>query len=342
MSSTKVAVVILNWNGKRFLEKFLPFLVKYNSAYAEIIIADNASSDDSVEYLTTNYPQLRIIKNSENGGFAKGYNDALSQVDAEYYVLLNSDIEVTENWIDPVIKLMDSDKNIAACQPKICSYSNRDEFEYAGAAGGFIDKYGYPFCRGRIFQELEKDNGQYNDVVEIFWATGACMFVRAEIFHKLGGLDNDFFAHMEEIDFCWRVKNHGYKIMFCPDSLIYHVGGGTLPKNNPRKTYLNFRNNFYLLYKNLPDGKIFPVFFVRLFLDGIAGAKFLFEGDIKDVVAVTKAHFAFYASIGKLRKKRKMMKHTHVSGIYGKSVVFEHYLGKKKTFNQLDQNKFSK
>jgi GT2 family glycosyltransferase len=316
--------------------------VKYNSTYAEIIIADNASSDDSVEFLTANYPELRIIKNLENGGFAKGYNDALSQVDAEYYVLLNSDIEVTENWIDPVIKLMDSDKNIAACQPKICSYTNREEFEYAGAAGGFIDKYGYPFCRGRIFQELEKDIGQFNDAIEIFWATGACMFVRAEIFHKLGGLDNDFFAHMEEIDFCWRLKNHGYKIMFCPDSVIYHVGGGTLPKNNPRKTYLNFRNNFYLLYKNLPSGKIFPVFFVRLFLDGIAGFKFLVEGDFKDVVAVTKAHFAFYASIGKLRKKRKMMKHSSVSGIYGKSVVFEHYLGKKKTFKELDQDKFSK
>lgn len=342
MSTTKVAVVILNWNGKRFLEKFLPFLVKYNSTYAEIIIADNASSDDSIEFLKKNYPELRIISNSENGGFAKGYNDALSQVEAEYYVLLNSDIEVTENWIDPVIKLMDSDKNIAACQPKICSYSNRDEFEYAGAAGGFIDKYGYPFCRGRIFQELEKDNGQYNNATEIFWATGACIFVRAEIFHNLGGLDNDFFAHMEEIDFCWRLKNHGYKIMFCPDSRIYHIGGGTLPKNNPRKTYLNFRNNFYLLYKNLPAGKIFPVFFVRLFLDGIAGFKFLVEGDFKDVVAVTKAHFAFYAAIGKLRKKRKMMKHSSVSGIYGRSIVFEHYLRKKKTFKELDPDKFSK
>jgi hypothetical protein len=342
MSTIKVGVVILNWNGKRFLEKFLPFLVKYNSSYAEIIIADNASSDDSVEFLKTNYPELRIILNKENGGFAKGYNDALSQVDAEYYVLLNSDIEVTESWIDPVIKLMDGDRNIAACQPKICSYSSRDEFEYAGAAGGFIDKYGYPFCRGRIFQELEKDNGQYNNAVEIFWATGACMFVRAEIFHKLGGLDNDFFAHMEEIDFCWRLKNQGYKIMFCPESVIYHIGGGTLPKNNPRKTYLNFRNNFYLLYKNLPAGKIFPVFFARLFLDGIAGFKFLFEGHFRDVLAVTNAHFVFYASLGKLRKKRKMQEHSQVSGIYGKSIVFEHYLGKKKTFRELDQNKFSK
>lgn len=342
MNQIKVAVVILNWNGRSFLEKFLPFLVKYNSHYAEIIIADNASTDDSIEFLKNNYPDLQIILNSENGGFAKGYNDALAKVEAEYYVLLNSDIEVTDNWIDPVIKLLDTDHNIAACQPKIISFSNRDEFEYAGAAGGFIDKYGYPFCRGRIFQALEKDENQYNEVSEIFWATGACMFVRAELFHKLGGFDNDFFAHMEEIDFCWRLKNYGYKIMYCPDSVIYHIGGGTLPKNNPRKTFLNFRNNFYLLYKNLPEGKLFSVFFVRLFLDGIAGFKFLFEGDFKDVVAVTKAHFAFYSSIGKLRKKRKMLNHSHVSGIYARSIVFDHYLGKKKTFKELDQDKFSK
>ena len=307
MSQKKVAIVILNWNGKRFLEKFLPFLVKFNAAYSDIIIADNASSDDSIKFLKEQYPDLRIIQNSENGGFAKGYNDALSQVDTEYYVLLNSDIEVTENWIEPVIALMDSDKNIAACQPKIRSYKNKDEFEYAGAAGGFIDNLGYPFCRGRIFQELEKDEKQFDDVKEIFWATGACMFVRAEIFNKLGGLDNDFFAHMEEIDFCWRLKNDGYKIMYCPKSLIYHVGGGTLPKNNPKKTYLNFRNNFILLYKNLPSEKIFSVLFIRLFLDGIAGMKFLFEGHIKDFFAVIHAHFAFYFSIRKHIKKRKMI-----------------------------------
>jgi GT2 family glycosyltransferase len=342
MGSNKVAIVILNWNGKRFLEKFLPFLIKYNSADSNIIIADNDSSDDSVDFLRKNYPNLRIIPNKENGGFAKGYNDALSQVDAEYYVLLNSDIEVTENWIDPIIKLMDSDKNIAACQPKIRSYNNREEFEYAGAAGGFIDKYGYPFCRGRIFQVLEKDEKQYDDVAEIFWATGACMFVRAEIFKKLGGLDNDFFAHMEEIDFCWRLKNHGYKIMYCPNSVIFHVGGGTLPKKNPKKTYLNFRNNFYLLYKNLPSGKLFPVFFLRFLLDGVAGFKFLFEGHVKDFFAVIHAHFAFYFSLGKLRKKRKIIKHLDVSCIYRKSVVFEHYLKKLRSFKQMDPGNFSK
>lgn len=342
MGISKVAIVILNWNGKRFLEKFLPFLIKYNAPYAEIIIADNASADDSVSFLKENYPKIRIIENNENGGFAKGYNDALSQVDAEYYVLLNSDIEVTENWIEPVISLMDSDKNIAACQPKIISYNNRNEFEYAGAAGGFIDKYGYPFCRGRIFQSMENDEKQFDDTVEIFWATGACMFVRAELFHKLGGLDNDFFAHMEEIDFCWRLKNEGYTIMYCPSSAIFHIGGGTLPKNNPKKTYLNFRNNFFLLYKNLPSNRLFPVFFSRLFLDSIAGMKFLVEGDIKDVIAVTKAHFSFYFSLRKLNRKRKNIKHSEVSCIYKRSIVFEHFLRKKKTFLQLNKQDFSK
>lgn len=342
MAKTKVSIVILNWNGKRFLEKFLPLLIQHNSPIAKIIIADNASEDDSVDFLKKHHPDIRIIQNTENGGFAKGYNDALSQVDAEYYVLLNSDIEVTVNWIDPVIDLMDKDKSIAACQPKIRSFNNQEEYEYAGAAGGYIDKYGYPFCRGRIFQSLEKDEGQYDDVAEIFWATGACMFVRAELYHKLGGLDNDFFAHMEEIDFCWRLKNTGYKIVYCPNSVIFHVGGGTLPKNNPRKTFLNFRNNFFLLYKNLPSGKLFPVFFVRFFLDGLAGMKFLFEGHFKDVFAVTKAHFSFYFSIGKLRKKRKLIKHSDVSCIYGKSIVFEHYLNKKNSFVQLDTECFSK
>ena len=245
---TKTAVVILNWNGKKFLEQFLPYVIKHSSSDAEVIVADNASNDDSVEFLKNNYPEIQIINNNENGGFSKGYNEALSKIDAEYYVLLNSDIEVTENWIKPIIDLMDSDKSIAVCQPKLRSYHQKEMFEYAGAAGGFIDKYGYPFCRGRIFNSIEVDNGQYDDTCEVFWATGAAMFVRAELYHKFGGLDNDFFAHMEEIDFCWRLKNEGYKIMYCADSVVYHVGGGTLPKNSSRKTFLNFRNNFNLLY----------------------------------------------------------------------------------------------
>ena len=342
MVKLKVAIVILNWNGKRFLEKFLPSLVKYNSPDAEIIIADNASSDDSIAFLQSSYSNLRVIKNIENGGFAKGYNDALSQIDAEYYVLLNSDIDVTQNWIEPIIKLMDNDKTIAACQPKILSYHNKEYFEYAGAAGGFIDKLGYPFCRGRIFQSEEKDEGQYNDLTEIFWATGACIFVRADLYNKLGGLDNDFFAHMEEIDFCWRLKNAGYKIMYCPDSHIFHIGGGTLPKNNPRKTYLNFRNNFFLLFKNLPSNKIFPVFFIRLFLDAFAALKFLKEGHFKDFIFVAKAHFAFYFAIGKLIKKRRQFKHSNVSCIYQNLIVSDYYLKNKKIFSQLDKNSFTK
>ena len=342
MTKAKVAVVILNWNGKLFLQKFLPFLENYSHDAYEIIIADNASSDDSIDFLQKHYPEIKIIRHGKNYGFAGGYNKALLQISAEYYVLLNSDIEVTENWTKPVIELMEMDKNIAACQPKILSYNKRHKFEYAGAAGGFIDKYGYPFCRGRIFQSLEKDDYQFNDAVEIFWATGACMFVRASVFHKFGGFDDDFFAHMEEIDFCWRLKNEGLRVMYCPDSVIYHIGGGTLPKYNPRKTYLNFRNNFFLLFKNLPRRRIIPVFFVRFFLDGIAGIKFFIEGHFRDTLAVVNAHFAFYFSLRKLMRKRKMCRHAKVSGIYGKSIVFGHYLGKKKYFHQLNPKDFTK
>jgi GT2 family glycosyltransferase len=337
----KTAIVILNWNGKKFLEKFLPFVIQHNQPDAEIIIADNASSDDSLAFMKANYPSIRIIINSENGGFSKGYNDALSQVEAKYYVLLNSDIEVTENWMSPIISMMDKDENIAVCQPKLLSYSERNKFEYAGAAGGFIDKYGYPFCRGRLFQSLEIDNGQYDDACEVFWATGAAMFVRADLYHKYGGLDNDFFAHMEEIDFCWRLKNEGYKIMYCPESFVYHVGGGTLPKNNARKTYLNFRNNFFLLFKNLPSDRLLKVFIYRLFLDFIAGIKFLSEGGFNDFKAVIHAHFSFYASINKNLKKRKNIHHKHVSKIYMRNIVWEFYIAKKKTFNELKQDDIS-
>ncbi|MCD4747266.1 MAG: glycosyltransferase family 2 protein [Bacteroidales bacterium] len=339
--NNKIAVVILNWNGKYFLEKFLPGVIKNSNDIAEIIIVDNASTDDSVKFLQNNYPQIRIIRNAENEGFAKGYNDALMKIDANYYILLNSDIEVTENWIKPVIDLMETDKKIAVCQPKLRSFNEPSKFEYAGAAGGFIDKYGYPFCRGRLFQSIEQDNGQYDDVAEIFWATGACMFVRADLYHQFGGLDNDFFAHMEEIDFCWRVKNKGYKIMYCPNSTVFHIGGGTLPKKSARKTYLNMRNNNIMLLKNLPDNRLIKVFIARLFLDGIAALKFLFDGGFKDFFAVIKAHFSFYSSLSKIRKKRRETEHINVSKIYGKNIVFEHFLKSKKKFTQLNSNKFS-
>jgi GT2 family glycosyltransferase len=336
----KVAVVILNWNGKKFLEQFLPSVIQYSSEVAEIVVADNASTDESVSFIKKHFPEVTLIINESNGGFSKGYNDALKKVDAEYYVLLNSDIEVTENWIEPVIQLMDSDPTIAACQPKLLSFHEKNKFEYAGAAGGYIDKFGYPFCRGRMFLSLEEDQGQYDDTKEIFWATGACMFVRASYYHTYGGLDEDFFAHMEEIDFCWRMRNFGYKIMYCPESKVYHIGGGTLPKSSARKTYLNFRNNFTLLYKNLPKDRVIPVFTVRLILDGIAAFKFLAEGGFRDFIAVTRAHFSFYRNYRAIRRKRILQKQNPLTLIYKGSIVTDYYLGKKKKFSELDQNKF--
>ena len=337
----KVAVVILNYNGKDFLEKFLPNVIENSSDAAEIIVADNKSTDDSVDFMRKNFPDIRLILNDFNGGFATGYNLALRQVEADYYVLLNSDIEVTPHWIEPVIDLMESDENIAACQPKILSYHDKTKFEYAGAAGGYIDKYGYPFCRGRMFQDLETDNGQYDDVKEVFWATGACMFVRAELYHKFGGLDDDFFAHMEEIDFCWRMKNLDYKIMYCPDSKIYHIGGGTLPKSSARKTYLNFRNNLSLLMKNLPHGKVFWTIFYRFFLDWIAAFKFLCDGSFADFFAVTRAHLSFLRHLPILKKKREKYTHKKVSQVYQKNIVFKYFLEKKKLYSALDEKDFS-
>ena len=336
----RIAVVILNWNGKKYLEQFLPRLIETCAGIADVIVADNASTDDSVSFLKTNYPSVRIIQNQRNDGFARGYNLALKQVEADYYVLLNSDIEVTSNWIMPVIELMEKDPLIAACQPKIRSYYERNKFEYAGAAGGFLDKYGYPFCRGRLFQSIEEDNGQYDDEIEIFWATGACLFVKSKLFHQLGGLDEDFFAHMEEIDFCWRLKNLGYRVMYCPQSTVYHIGGGTLPKVSWRKTYYNFRNNFVLLYKNLPDNLLFEVFSKRLILDGIAAMRFLFTAGFKDFFAVLKAHFSFYSMLGKVRKKRHLLTHSAPRHMYKKNIVFEHFLRGKKKYSDLDPQKF--
>lgn len=338
----KTAVVILNWNGKDFLKKFLPDVVKHSKDVAEVIVADNASTDDSLDFLKENFPEIRIIQLEENYGFSKGYNESLKKVDADFYVLLNSDIRVTPQWIEPVVEMMENDKKISAVQPKILSFNKPDKFEYAGGAGGFIDKYGYPFCRGRIFQNIETDHGQYDNKTEIFWASGACMFVRADLYHKFDGLDNDFFAHMEEIDFCWRLKSQGYKIMFCPESTVYHVGGGTLPKSSSRKTYLNFRNNNYLMYKNLPSNRLVRVFLARYFFDAVASFKFLFEGGFKDFMAVIRAHASFWRNHGKMRQKRKKLKHPEVSQIYQSNIAFDHYLKMISRFSDLDQKKFSK
>ncbi|HEY6162069.1 MAG TPA: glycosyltransferase family 2 protein [Bacteroidia bacterium] len=342
----KIAVVILNWNGRGFLENFLPYVLKCNSNDAEIILADNASTDDSVEFVKRQFPSVTIIRNKGNGGYAKGYNDALRGLPHEYFVLLNSDVEVTRDWLQPVIALMDSDANVAACQPKILSYQERKQFEYAGAAGGFIDKFGFPFCRGRMFDRFEEDSGQYDDEREIFWATGACLFVRASAYREAGGLDEDFFAHMEEIDLCWRMKNIGYKVMYCPRSHVYHVGGGTLNKLNPQKTYLNFRNNLVLLCKNHAPGYFLLKMFLRMSLDGIAGWKFLLGGQVRHLWAVLRAHVSFYWTLGHtLRKRREMKKRIKVystSAIYRGSVVLEYYLRGKKKFSLLDPRKFNR
>lgn len=337
----RIAIVILNYNGKRFLERFLPTVISRSSHLADIIVADNASSDGSVELLHEQFPEVELIINPSNGGFATGYNLALKQVESEYYVLLNSDIEVSENWLQPLLEMMDADPEIAACQPKLLSFADKAYFEYAGAAGGFIDKYGYPFCRGRLFQHLEKDEGQYDSPLEVFWASGACMFVRANLYHQMGGLDDSFFAHMEEIDFCWRLKNEGYKIMYCPDSEVYHIGGGTLPKNSPRKTYLNFRNNLTMLYKNLPSSYFAYVIVTRLFLDMAASFKFLVDGGWGDFFAVMRAHAHFYRKQRVLRSKRKNIQPKTVTRIYQKNIVVEYFLRRHETFDRLDGNRFS-
>ncbi|WP_337042215.1 glycosyltransferase family 2 protein [Emticicia sp. 17c] len=326
----KVAIVILNYNGQGFLEKFLPTVIQYSYSY-EIIVADNASTDNSVSFLKETYPKVRLIELTENSGFAEGYNKALKQIKAEYYVLLNSDIEVTPDWVLPVIQLMEANPAIAACQPKIRNYYQKTHFEYAGAAGGYIDWLGYPFCRGRIFDTCEEDTGQYDDTKEVFWATGACMFVRAEVFHKIGGFDGSFFAHMEEIDLCWRMKNAGYQVFYCADSMVYHVGGGTLHKSNPKKTFLNYRNGLAMLYKNLPANKLFGIIFMRLVLDGVSSIKFLLAGSLKDIWAILKAHFAFYAMIPRLQRQ----KNKQLNDIYQKSIVAAYFIRKQKTFKEL-------
>lgn len=331
----KIAVVILNWNGKKFLEELLPTLIQHTPSEVDIVVGDNASSDNSVEFLKQSYPQIQIIQNNKNYGFAEGYNKVLDKVYADYFVLLNSDVEVTDNWISPIINMMDADDNIAICQPKLLSYYQRDTFEYAGGAGGYIDKYGYPFCRGRLFTTLEKDNGQYNDVCEIFWATGAAMFVKAKVWKDLGGLDGDFFAHMEEIDFCWRAKNAGYKVYYCPQSVVYHIGGGTLPPSSPFKTFLNFRNNFSLLFKNLQKRQLAYVFPIRILMDWVAALKFLAEKKPKEFTAVIKAHWDFYRQIPALKHKRKNITQRKVSNIYNGNIVLEYYLKGKKIFSKL-------
>ncbi len=324
----RTAIVILNWNGQKLLEQFLPTVISC-SPNAEIYVADNASTDSSINYLTSCYPNIKLIRNTTNGGYSKGYNDALKHIEADIYCLLNSDIEVTSNWLS-ILKLFETDKNTVIAQPKILSYKDKTKFEYAGAGGGFIDKYGYPYCRGRLFDTLETDNGQYNDTTEIFWASGACLFIRSEVFHSLKGFDEDYFAHQEEIDLCWRAKNLGYSVKYVGTSTVYHVGGATLNEANPKKTYLNFRNNLLTLLKNLPTKSVFFIIFIRLILDGIAGVKFIFEGKFAHTFAIIKAHFSFYANVFKFISKRQNL--NQLNNYYNlKSVVWYYFILNKKT-----------
>lgn len=334
----RIAIAILNYNGKNWLQKFLP-TVKINSTEAEIIVIDNASTDDSVEFMRNAHPEIRLIVNVENSGFAGGYNEGLKQIDTDIYVLLNSDIEVTPGWIRPISELLATNENIAAAQPKILSYNDQKRFEHAGASGGFIDHLGYPFCRGRIFTETEIDTEQYNEAIPIFWATGACLFIRSEAYWAAGGLDEDFFAHMEEIDLCWRLQNMGQKIYVVPASKVYHVGGGTLDYRNPKKTYLNFRNSLYAIHKNWDKG-LFRIIFFRLCLDGIAGVKFLLGGDFKHIISIIKAHFHYYKHLSKLNIQRKELRRQNqplknLNGVLNQSIVWQFYLKGKKTFKDL-------
>ncbi|WP_400079154.1 glycosyltransferase family 2 protein [Winogradskyella sp. R77965] len=306
MLQTKdIAVVILNWNGKTLLEQFLPLVIKYSDD-AKIYVADNASTDDSVTFVSAHFPNVGLIQNSQNGGYAKGYNEALHQVNEPLLCLLNSDIEVTENWLQPVVKEFNSDPDAAIIQPKILDHKSKSYFEYAGAAGGFIDKYGYPFCRGRIFDTIEEDKGQYNDTKDIFWASGACFFIRSSVFKALKGFDESYFAHMEEIDLCWRAFNTGHKTKYIGASTVYHVGGATLSNTNPKKTYLNFRNSLFTLVKNT-DSNVFFRTVIRMKLDGIAAIRFLFQLKPRYCFAILKAHASFYMNIGRLLKQRKQL-----------------------------------
>ena len=336
MSNPKVAIVILNWNGEGYLRDFLPSVMASDYPNLEIVIGDNASTDGSIDLLDRNYPHVRIIKNERNFGFAGGYNHVLKQIEADYYVLLNSDVEVSPGWIKPVMGLMESDPGIAACQPKIKHYQQRDKFEYAGAAGGLMDRFGYLFCRGRIFDTTEHDRGQYDDTREVFWASGAALFVRKSCFEQTGGFDEDLFAHMEEVDLCWRLQRLGYQIMVCPQSEVYHVGGGTLQAVSPFKTYLNFRNNLILLHKNLPKGKIFPLIFLRFWLDLAAWFLFLFQGKARHSLAINKAHWHYLKGIRRWNRKRKQFSAAgKPKGIYRGSIVFQYFIKGKKRFSDL-------
>ena len=338
----KVAVVILNWNGKKWLEKFIPSVVQSTYENLEVIVADNASSDDSLSWLKNNYKDsIRVIELKENYGFAEGYNQALKHVEADYFILLNSDVEVSENWIEEIVQIMDADPSIGAAQPKILSYNNKSNFEYAGASGGFIDAFGYPFCRGRILDVIEKDNQQYENLEEVFWASGAALFIRSSVWKEMNGLDGDYFAHMEEIDLCWRLRQSNYKIICVPSSVVYHVGGGTLNSDSPQKTYLNFRNSLFTLQKNLPFGSAFFIIFIRFWMDLLALLFFMFQGKFKHASSVSRAHRHFFRDFFKTVKKRQVLPpKRRVGPYYNGWIIWAFYLKKIRVFSALNRNNF--
>ena len=328
----KIAVVILNWNGVALLRQFLPSVIQF-SQEATIYVIDNASTDASITVLKNEFPTVKIIENKNNFGFAKGYNEGLKTIKEAHLALVNSDIEVTENWLQPILELFDSESNTAIIQPKILDYKNKTYFEYAGAAGGFIDKYGYPFCRGRIFDTLEQDKGQYDNEIKIFWASGACFFIRNEVFVKLKGFDEDFFAHQEEIDLCWRAYNFNYEAKYCSKTVVYHLGGATLNASNPKKTFLNFRNSLFMLLKNLPFSNLFLILILRMILDGIAGLRFLFQGKFLHFFAILKAHFYFYWFAPKFFNKREKFQKDNYYTI--NSIVYRYFEGHQKEYDKL-------
>ncbi len=341
MASPLVSIVILNWNGRNYLQQFLPSILASTYGNMQVVVIDNASTDDSIPFLQHHFPAVKVIRHTSNFGFAKGYNEGLRQVNSGYYVLLNSDVEVAAGWIEPVIALMESDSRIAAAQPKVLQYANKRLFEYAGAAGGWLDYLGYPFARGRVFDTCEEDTGQYDIPAPVFWASGAAMFVRAEVYHKLGGLDEFMFAHQEEIDFCWRAQLAGYTIFSCPQSTVYHVGGGTLPKGNARKVFLNFRNNLIMMAKNMPLGEAAVKIFFRFWLDALSAWKSLFAGEGTYFIAVLKAHFAFLGWLftGKSKNIFPGNKKGALQGYLGKSVVWSYFVSGKNKFSEIVDKK---
>ena len=331
-----VSIVILNFNGVKYLQQFLPSVLSTQYENFEVVVADNGSSDDSISFLKSNFPTVKVITSSTNEGFAGGYNWALKQIEADYYVLLNSDVEVTPNWISPMVDLMESDFKIAACQPKILAQQENDFFEYAGASGGWIDSFGYPFSRGRIFDVCEQDLGQYNNAVPVFWASGASLMIRANVFHEMSGFDKHFFAHQEEIDLCWRIQLAGYKIYVCPEAKVFHVGAGTLPRGG-RKVFLNFRNNLIMLCKNLPFSELLWKLPFRLALDAISAWKGLIGGDISFFIAIVKAHFALFDFIikGKVIRTKHNKSLNSLNGVFMGSLVYQYFIKKKQYFNKI-------